>query len=534
MEHGLKRFFLYLLWAWAVPVLAEDYWPATHLDFGHLKNVALARCYDNPDQLIGCYRAVGGALGFANDLQLTTAEPKPGEALVRDFGTVKLVRSADDDTVSSVYQFWQQLIAQRGRDVQALQAHFRNKQAPHIDFGAIVDFIKTLTPPEKEPGLAARGINEYFAVVFDPHTQLSTRHDLADSVNGADKSYVGVGISAYRLGARYLVTAVNADGPAAAQGVKANDFLTHVDGRPTHDLSLEQLVAQVRGTENSSVTLALLRNGQLLQIVVPRQKISLEAVETKPLKSDQRTYGYIRLQDFMNDKACDKTAAAMRKYRAQGAQGWVLDLRGNTGGSITIAVCVAGLFLGPQQVVAYKIDSETYRRQDYTPSSEKLTSSPLVVLVDGASASGAELLAGALQDNRRGWIVGEQTFGKGSTQSIRDFRIPGAKALTRSVTTGLFFLASDRTTQLEGITPDFVVPSRPDASEEERFTPREKDAYIAPIAFSQERWSSPQTEAIQTVTECVERNGSARSGYSAAQSQADYQLLYAIDVLNCQ
>ena len=62
MEHGLKRFFLYLLWAWAAPVLAEDYWPATHLDFGHLKNVALARCYDNPDQLIGCYRAVGGAL----------------------------------------------------------------------------------------------------------------------------------------------------------------------------------------------------------------------------------------------------------------------------------------------------------------------------------------------------------------------------------------------------------------------------------------------------------------------------------------
>jgi len=87
---------------------------------------------------------------------------------------------------------------------------------------------------------------------------------------------------------------------------------------------------------------------------------------------------------------------------------------------------------------------------------------------------------------------------------------------------------------LQGITPDFVVPFQPDASEEERFTPREKDVYIAPIAISQDRWISARPEEIRKVSACVEKNGQARSRFAASQVQADYQMLYAIDVLDCQ
>ena len=533
-ERALRVFFFCLVLACPVPLLAQDDWPATGLDFGHLRSVALARCYDNPVELIGCYRAIAGALGVASDLRLTASELRAGEVPVKTFGMLNVVRSSEDDSLTSVYQFWQASIARRDRDIRNLQAHFRDTQAERIDFAGIVAFLRTVTPKEKEAELTARGINEYFAVVIDPHTQISTRRALADSMNGADSSFVGVGISVYKLGTRYLVTAVEANGPAQAQGVRVNDILTHIDGQSTRALSLEQLIASVRGRENSAVTLSLLRNGQSLQLVVPRRKLVREVVEARLARSDKRAHGYVRLRDFMHDQGCDKTAAAIRRLRAQGAQGWILDLRGNTGGSVAIAVCVAGLFLGPGELAAYRIDSESKHRQDYVTSSDQATRSPLAVLVDGVSASGSELLSGALQDNKRAWIVGEQTFGKGTAQSVHEFRIPGATGLTRNDTTGLFFLASGRTTQLQGITPDFVVPFQPDASEEERFTPREKDAYIAPIATSQDPWISPRLEEIRKVSACVEKNGQARSRFAASQVQADYQMLYAIDVLDCQ
>ncbi len=530
----MRVFFFCLALACPVPLLAQDDWPATGLDFGHLERMALARCYDNPLELIGCYRAIAGAMGLVSDFRLTTSERREGELPVKTFGMLNVVRSREEDSLSSVYQFWQATIARRDRDVRNLQAHFREARAERIDFAAIVAFLKTVTPKEKEAELTARGINEYFAVVFDPHTQISTRRALADSMNGAASSFVGVGISVYKLGTRYLVTAVEAYGPAQAQGVRVNDFLTHIDGQSTRALPLAQLIASVRGPENSAVTLTLLRNGQSLQRVVPRRTLVREVVEARLARSDKRAYGYVRLRDFMQDQGCDKTAAALRRLRAQGAHGWILDLRGNTGGSIAIAVCVAGLFLGPGELAAYRIDSESKHRQDYVTTSDQATRSPLAVLVDGVSASGSELLAGALQDNKRGWIVGEQTFGKGTAQSVHEFGIPGATGLTRNDTTGLFFLASGRTTQLQGITPDFVVPFQPDATDEERFTPREKDAYIAPIATSQEQWISPRLEAIRKVSACVEKNGQARSRFAASQVQADYQMLYALDVLDCQ
>jgi C-terminal peptidase prc len=534
MQRAVRHLFLWLVLACPVPLCAQNYWPATHLGFDHLKSVALAKCYDDLKELIGCYRAVGGALGSTNDLRLTASEPENGEVVVKSFGILKVVRSPENDAVSSVYQFWQHLIAQRNRDIANLHAQFRDPGAARMDFDEIVAYIRTITPKEEESELAARGINEYFAAVIDPHTQISTRHDLADSINGVAKSYSGVGINVFKLGNRYLITAVNPDGPAFSKGVKINDFLTRVDGRSTTELSTEQLTTMVRGKENTDVTLTLMRDGQSLTVVVARQRISREVVEDKLIKSDRQAYGTIRIQNFMNEKGCEKTALAIQALRARGARGWILDLRGNLGGSISMAVCVAGLFLGPQAFVAYKIDRDTNQRRDYVTTTDSMTSSPLVVLANGSSASGSELLAGALQDNKRGWIVGERTFGKGTTQSIRDFKIPGTTGIIRNETTGLFFLASGRTTQLEGITPDFVVASTPGATEEERFTPREKDAYIAPIPYRQPPWISPRPGEIQKVAACVEHNGTARSRYASSRTQADYQMLYAIDVLDCQ
>ncbi|HEX7954476.1 MAG TPA: PDZ domain-containing protein, partial [Burkholderiales bacterium] len=260
----MRHFFVWLALVCPACASAQDYWPATGLGFDQLKSVALARCYDSLNELIGCYRAVGGALGADGELAVTVSALQEGEAPVQAFGSLKIVRRRADDSVSSVYQFWQASIAQRNRDVEALHALFRDAPAPRIDFGAVADFVRTMTPQEKQPAHAARGINEYFAVVFDPHTQLSTRRALADSMNGSNQSYVGIGISVHRLGTRYLITAVDTNGPAFAQGIQANDFLTRVDGQPTAALSLEQLVAAVRGKEHTTVALTLMRDGQRL------------------------------------------------------------------------------------------------------------------------------------------------------------------------------------------------------------------------------------------------------------------------------
>jgi carboxyl-terminal processing protease len=520
--------------AWPLSLPAQGHWPDTKLDFGHLKRVALAKCYDNLDELVGCYRAAGGALGTGSDLRLTAAEPGPGDTVLLAFGPVRLVRGAKDDSPASVREFWARLIEQRRSDAQALEAHLADAGAARIEFDAIVDFIATLVPKDRQPALAARGINEYFAVVIDPHTQISTRRDLADAMSGADRSYAGVGISVFRLGTRYLVTAVTPGGPADAAGVKPDDFLERIDATAASGLSLDQLIAAVRGKAGTTVELGLSRNGAALTVTVPRREIIREALESRLLESGARRYGYLRIQDFMVNRICDRTASALRQQDARGAKGWVLDLRGNPGGSITASACVAGLFLDAGELVAYRIDGETRQRRDYTTSGERLTRAPLVVLVDAASASGSELLAGAIQHHRRGWIVGEPTFGKGSTQSIRAFRIPGTTGLVRNETTGLFFLPDGRTSQIAGITPDFIVAPGPDGREDLRFTPREKDLYLRPIRHEQPPWTSPRPDEARRVSACVAANGKARARLASSATQSDYPLLYALDVLDCR
>ena len=515
------------------PLAAQSDWAHTGLDFGHLKRVALANCYDALDPLIGCFQAVGAALGVAGEFELTVSEPSAKEKAVKTFGPLRLVRRARDDSFTSVYRFWQALIAQRQRDVQRLEAHLADAGAQRVDFDALADFIAAHTPKDKVSERVARGINAYFAVVFDPHTQLSTRRDLAESMRGADPGYVGVGIGVFQMGTRYLITAVTPGGPAHAGGVRIHDEITRVDGQPVGGLSLQAMIDAVRGKPGTAVNLTLSRAGRPLEVTLTRRTIVREALETELLKSQTATYGYLRLQDFMASRACDDTALAIRRQRGKGATGWILDLRGNPGGSITMAACVAGLFLGPQTLVAWKIDTDTQARRDYHATSDRVTTAPLVVLVDGTSASGSELLAGALQHYQRAWIVGEPTFGKGSTQSIRAFTLPGATGLIRSETTGLFFLPSGRTSQLDGVTPDFVVPFRPGASEEERFIPREKDAYVRPMRHAQGPWTSPRPEEIASVSACVEQRGQARSRYESSPTQADYPRLYAIDVLEC-
>jgi carboxyl-terminal processing protease len=246
------------------------------------------------------------------------------------------------------------------------------------------------------------------------------------------------------------------DTPAAKAGILAGDVITEVEGEPIKGLSLTQVVEKLRGPVGSNVRVQLLRKDQSkpLDLTLTRQIIKVDSVRYHPEGDD---VGYVRITQFNNrsDEGLKKAVKELQaKMPADHIKGYILDLRNNPGGLLDQAVAVSDAFLNQGEIVSIRgRDPDESQRFNATPG-DLTDGKPVIVLVNGGSASASEIVAGALQDHKRATILGTRSFGKGSVQTI----IPlGAGNGALRLTTARYFTPSGRSIQATGIVPDIEV-----------------------------------------------------------------------------
>ncbi|MCD5397363.1 S41 family peptidase [candidate division NPL-UPA2 bacterium] len=286
---------------------------------------------------------------------------------------------------------------------------------------------------------------------LDPHSQFMDP-DLFRELQIQTRGYFGgLGMIVTMKDNFLTVISPLEETPASRAGIQAKDIIIKIGDEPTKDLTLMEAVKKLRGREGTPVTITVVRNRETLpEITLIRERIELPIInEARIIKEG---IGYIRLVSFREDTARE-LGEALRKLEGEGMEALILDLRGNAGGLLGVAVDVADKFLPPGKKIVSTRGRAAADRRDYFAWEEPYTNYPLVVLVDGASASASEIVAGAIQDWNRGIIIGTETFGKASVQTL----IPLGDGSVLRLTTAKYFTPQGRSLEDEGIIPDIIV-----------------------------------------------------------------------------
>ena len=300
---------------------------------------------------------------------------------------------------------------------------------------------------------AHKAIRSMLKNLGDPYTRFMDPKEFRDLQVETSGQLIGVGIqlSQNEKTKKLEVIAPIEDTSASKAGILSKDIITKIDGKSTAGMDVNQAVQLIRGKEGTNVKLTVQRDSrQTLEFNLLRQQIEIHPVEAKYRPNELNGIGYIRLKQF-SANAATEMRTAIAKLESQGAKGYVLDLRSNPGGLLYGAIDIARMWLDDGKIVS------TVNRQGTgdisVANNTAITKKPLVILVDGGSASASEILAGALQDNKRAQLVGATTFGKGLVQSVR----PLSDGAGMAVTIAKYFTPSGKDINHAGIKPDLEV-----------------------------------------------------------------------------
>ncbi len=312
---------------------------------------------------------------------------------------------------------------------------------------------------------------------LDPHSSFLKPEDYKELQIETKGRFGGLGIEITIRDSVLTVVAPLEGTPADKAGIHANDQIVKIDEQPTQDMSLMDAVQKMRGPKGTKVKLTVLRKGEHkpLEFELVRDVISIQSVKWSTL---DQGYGYVRISSFQSGTANDLRKALDRlEVENPGMQGLVLDLRNDPGGLLDQAVEVSDEFLDEGLIVytGGRLETQKMRFEAHKNTKQQQHHYPMVVLVNSGSASASEIVAGALQDHKRAIIMGEQTFGKGSVQTV----IPLNEGSALRLTTSLYYTPSGRSIQAKGITPDIMVrkenPKTEESQGDEATRIREKD-----------------------------------------------------------
>lgn len=287
---------------------------------------------------------------------------------------------------------------------------------------------------------------------LDPHSSYMSERQFKEMSMDIKGEFQGVGIQIGVKNAQLTIIAPIEGTPGDRAGLAAGDKILKINDEWTKDLSIEQAVDKMRGPKGTSVRLLILREGwdKPKEFKITRDTIKVQSVKSKMLDDG---IGYVKLIQFQGQTASE-LEQALKGLEAKGIKKLILDMRNNPGGILDTSVDVSGKFLPKDSLVVYLQGRQKTDRKDYlTTSSEPPRTYPMVVLVNTGSASASEIVAGALQDSKRALIVGTQTFGKGSVQTVFPLEDGGGIRLT----TAKYYTPSGRSIQNVGITPDVEV-----------------------------------------------------------------------------
>jgi len=330
-------------------------------------------------------------------------------------------------------------------------------------FFSVLGLVNTQSLYDSDSAGLINGATEgIVASLEDPYSRYLDPQTWEDLESKLEAKFGGIGVYVLQDDeGRHKIVAPIKDTPAFKAGIKNGDIIIGINGESTMNMSQDEVVHQMRGEPGTQLILTIYResDGKEYEFTIIREIINVPSVDAKVLDEIPGT-GYIKLNQFHTLSAQEMADSLNTLLGENNIQGLILDLRDNGGGEFQASITIASLFLENGQEVVSVADS--YGNETVHQATGQSVDIPLVVLVNGNSASASEILAGALQDNKRALLVGEQTFGKGLVQTI--FQLPDGGAL--QLTTQKYFTPNGTDINKIGITPDYIVEAPEDDTED--------------------------------------------------------------------
>ncbi len=425
-----------------------------------------------------------------------------------------------------------------------------------VNFDGILEWLKRYFKDSyNESFVTGLGLNGYTRSFYDPHTEYIPADLTAQMGNNKNLAeYVGIGISVDFYKNKYVIRSVLEGGPAAQAGIQEKDIILDVtvNGKknPVEKFNLDSLIEALRGLPRTEVSVTVLRKQEKLLFKMLRAPVPLRVVSSRIIQDPQPVsdfkIGYLKINEMRLDPKIFLNEYVMSLARIHGkeAKQIILDLRGNVGGFLKNVESVVD-FLIPTELDLFRENQGQFFKSSSIGANYFSSDLPLIILTDSKTASSAEIIAGILQEysdtqSLPYFIVGERTQGKGNYQSFIQHELGSAfdnKVLFKA-TKGLIYLPSNRTHQIDGITPDFETFDKPHPSEIEKFKMREENYFLNhlpnPHSVKWFRSDSSQTQ-VNAIQECLKAEGLAEKIFEKESEilVPDYQLLVAFDVLRC-
>ncbi|MBK9293537.1 MAG: PDZ domain-containing protein [Oligoflexia bacterium] len=563
-----KLLIIALFLIFSVQVLAKQktesqLWDETEMS---VKNVTFfvnqTNCYSKEVYLFGCFEALNVLAQFArpeskeeqkNEIKFIPASYKMQypQKVVKTLSEynglllVELSQPENSDKLSAVQAY--QIVKAENEAYHKSIATLQN--GPKLKFEKIAEaLVSKQTKKENTKLSLAASINAYLHYAYDPHTSILATADLSSL--SQDKPLFGIAVSISKAQNGLAVEEVFTGGPAEKSGIKENDVITHVDGVPVADLPINDGVDKIRGEEGTQVRLKLVRDGKTIDVTVTRQRFVPENVTSKIVDDFGTSYIYVKMRQFTRYACAKVRAAILSKTQIYKTGGIILDLRSNPGGLLHESMCL-GAFLSANKPVVYVKNLDTNEEENIEQFKSDIWLTPdtkVAVLINGGSASASEVVAGALQDHKAAWIVGERSFGKGTVQHVItedprsedyalakiEFGLP--KGVSVKKTVQRFYSPNKISNQIVGVVPDIIAPIKPDATEDDLYAFREENLFSSTVSGASKPRPLLRQEEVKTLnSKCLNKNKSEAlyKEKMSVKQKVDYQLLKAQEILNC-
>lgn len=450
-----------------------------------------------------------GALQFVRVLR----RPQPSKTLREVMGRIQLKNKLLQEAVATNWA------SGRLIDVEALAMTFLDHKDDTLsDQWAIGNAINSLLK------------------VHDGHARIEPVKAYREAIADADQKYSGIGVVLDpNSDDEFRVRSVIDGSPAERAGLRRADRLVAINYESIKDLAPSEVSKRLLGPDGSSIILQIIRDGQLSEpLELIRRPLEIPNLRFKIVQDLGHKMAHLQINTFMDQALCRNLKTALQNLDAD-VEGLILDVRGNYGGLVDEAVCVGGLFVGRKTIYIDRALEEGGKlgpKNLAISTEDQVTQLPMVVLVNESSMSASELIAGALQDHERAFLVGERTFGKGTAQEGGTMtHFPDIYYWT---TIARFYEPLDHTHQIVGLEPDFTIPFQPNERFGDHFVLRESDALSALAPEEAPVWQRPRQELSQQMLERLQTDLRADRVYLENDKLDDYQVLKAQEILSLQ